>query len=81
MHFGEHRVGLASVKKPPPWIGGNCAGSPSTNSSGHSNDIRSRPSSASTIEHSSITISLAFEAGASSHSSKLGCSTPDSRAR
>jgi hypothetical protein len=68
------------VKKPPPWIGGSCAGSPSTKS-GHSNDIRSRPSSASTIEHSSITISLAFEAGASSHSSKLGCSTPDSRAR
>jgi len=40
--------------------------------------IRSRPSSASTIEHSSITISFAFDAGASSHSSKLGCSTPDS---
>ena len=36
---------------------------------------------ASTIEHSSITISFAFDAGASSHNSKLGCSTPDSRAR
>src|ERR1700712_755792 len=54
--------GSQSVKNPPPWIGGNCAGSPST-SSGQSNDIRSRPSSASTIEHSSITISFAFDAG------------------
>ena len=33
--------GSASVKKPPPWIGGSCAGSPST-SSGTPNDIRSR---------------------------------------
>ena len=70
--------GSASVKKPPPWIGGSCAGSPST-SSGTPNDIRSRPSSASTIEHSSMTISAAFDAGASSHRSKLGTSSPLSR--
>jgi hypothetical protein len=72
--------GAASVKKPPPWIGGSCAGSPSTNS-GTPNDIKSRASSASTIEHSSMTMSLALEAGASRHSSKLGVSSPLSRAR
>ena len=65
---------------PPPAIGGSCAGSPRT-STGTPNDIRSRPSSASTIEHSSITISAAFEAGESSHSSKFGVSSPLSRAR
>ncbi len=72
--------GSASVKKPPPWIGGSCAGSPST-STGTPNDSRSRPSSASTIEHSSMTMSLALDAGASSHNSKLGVSSPLSRAR
>src|SRR5262249_2353107 len=72
--------GSASVKKPPPWIGGSCAGSPSTNS-GTPNDIRSRASSPSTIEHSSMTMSLALEAGASSHRSKLRVSSPPSRAR
>ena len=72
--------GGASVKKPPPWIGGSCAGSPST-SSGTPKDFRSRPSSASTIEHSSMTISFAFEAGASSHSVKLGVAVDDSSGR
>jgi len=28
-----------------------------------------------------VPINFAFDAGASSHNSKLGCSTPDSRAR
>ena len=36
---------------------------------------------ASTIEHSSMMISSALEAGASSHKSKLGISSPLSRAR
>ena len=56
--------GSTSVKKPPPLTGGSCAGSPSTRI-GLPNESRSRPSSASTIEHSSITIRPAREAGPS----------------
>ena len=69
VHFGQHDVGLGlgeeAAGRAPPCTGGNCAGSPST-STGTPNDNRSRPSSASTIEHSSMTIRSALEAGASS---------------
>ena len=51
--------GSCSVKNPPPLTGGNWAGSPST-STGTPNDIRSLPSSASTIEHSSMTTRSQF---------------------
>ena len=65
--------GSTSVKKPPPFTGGNCAGSPST-STGLPKDKRSRPSSSSTMEHSSMTMRLADWAGLSSFRMKLGSS-------
>ena len=73
--------GSASVKKPPPWIGGSWAGSPST-SSGTPNDRRSRPEFG--IDHRAFVDDDELgraEAGASSHSSKLGVSSPLSRVR
>ena len=63
--------GSASVKKPPPLTGGNCAGSPSTRI-GLPKERRSRPSSASTIEHSSMTMRPAREAGPSWLRVKVG---------
>ena len=58
------KSGGASVKKPPPLTGGSWAGSPSTRT-GFPKERRSRPSSSSTIEHSSMMIRSALEAGAS----------------
>ena len=66
--------GSCSVKKPPPFTGGSCAGSPST-STGTPKDRRSRPSSSSTIEHSSMTIRSALLAALSRLMVKSGASS------
>jgi len=72
---------LAVRKKPPPWIGGSCAGSPSTAA-----DIRTGHQVAAEfgVHHRNIrrsTLRFAFDREHRSQSSKLGCSSPDSRAR
>ena len=72
--------GAPSVKKPPPLTGGNWNGSPSTRI-GLPNEMRSRASSASTIEHSSITMSPAREAGPSALRVNVGAPSAPSLAR
>ncbi len=69
--------GSASVKKPPPFTGGSCAVSPST-STGLPKDRRSRPSSSSTMEHSSMMMRSASLAAAFLFSTKEGVSSSSS---
>ena len=80
MHLGQHGVGLG-VGEEAAALNGRQLRRIAEHQHRHAKRHQVAASSASTIEHSSITMSLAFEAGASSHSSKLGVSSPLSRAR
>jgi hypothetical protein len=80
MHLGEHRVRLGFREEAAALDRRQLRGV-AEHQHGTPNESRSRPSSASTIEHSSMMISSAFDGRRLIPKSKLGISSPLSRAR